>query len=669
MKKKLLITFLVVAMLVCVLAACGGNKTPECAHNWEETSTTATCENAGTATMTCSLCGATQEQTTMALGHQFERTETVKATCKTGGYDIYSCKNCDATEERNKTNPDYSPAGHQYVQEGKEPTCTTAGYEDNICQLCGSGDGNRVQKPALKHTYFREGYDGITGLTLDAPKCEVSGKLTYQCQDCDVSVSYTYDDLVKLIDDEKPVPADADPEDIKPLEHVMVANLDKKTEATCEAVGQNWEICQNGCGKEEQVADTPALGHTYTRESVGTVDYNYEVTQQPTCIKIGYKWVVCGDCGHCTADDENPDVDAYRLDVPATGKHVFERENPVVTAPTCTEAGYTTYGCSVDPDCVETEDRDPVAALDHDWVLTVKDLLNGTTPTCKTNGDYPYHCSRCDATSVNENGEANNGAKHLGYTKGNFEGGVAPTCISRGQYYCTDCKTVFNAYPDDTLADAHGNHVYNRENPVVTAPTCSTYGYTTYGCSADAKCTETQDRDYVARTSHTFFARSEDGTIVCMNCSETYIDSTTIIAQDERELCDHETPDETCETCGIGVIITGTKTPDPAYQLEAGVALTTEFLKGAALIELKGDTSYQIAAYDKDGNQITTYDVVLGEVDTGYDLDVKTTANGTTYVDLTEIETEIAKIVVTATADAEVVFYVTEANVTVQPIA
>ena len=152
-----------------------------------------------------------------------------------------------------------------------------------------------------------------------------------------------------------------------------------------------------------------------------------------------------------------------------------------------------------------------------------------------------------------------------------------------------------------------------------------------------------------------------------MNCSETYIDSTTIIAQDSKELCNHATPDETCETCGIGVIITGTKTPDPAYELEAGVALTTEFLKGAALIELKGDTSYTIAVYDKDGNQITTYDVVDDGTDIGV-INVVTTANGTTYVDLTEIETEIAKIVVTATADAEVIFYVTEENVTKQQI-
>ncbi|MBO5092328.1 MAG: hypothetical protein J6C61_07595, partial [Clostridia bacterium] len=89
MKKKLFITFVVVAMLVCVLAACGGNKTPECAHNWEDTSTTATCLEAGETLQTCSLCGDTQTVAAAALGHAMERTETIKATCIAGGYDIY----------------------------------------------------------------------------------------------------------------------------------------------------------------------------------------------------------------------------------------------------------------------------------------------------------------------------------------------------------------------------------------------------------------------------------------------------------------------------------------------------------------------------------------------------------------------------------------------------
>lgn len=662
MKKKLFITFVVVAMLVCVLAACGGNKTPECAHNWEDTSTTATCLEAGETLQTCSLCGDTQTVAAAALGHAMERTETIKATCIAGGYDIYKCthEGCDATEERNKTSQDFSPSAHQYEPDVKEPTCTKSGYTDNICALCGSGDGTREPIPALKHTYEREDYDGTTGMSRVEPACETSGSITYKCQDCDNEVTYTYDDLVKEGKTELA-------ESIKALEHDMIANPDKTTAPTCLGVGTNWLICANGCGKQEQVADTPALGHTYERDEVGTDDYNYEMADEdkPTCINIGYEWVVCDDCGWCTKNDDEPNVDAYRRDVPATGKHVFDLEG-ATTAPTCTEAGYTTYHCSADGACVEKENRNPVPALDHDWVLT-SELLDNGVPTCKTNGDYPYHCSRCDATSVNEEGETNNGARHQGYTAGIFTGGVAPTCISRGKYFCTDCETVFDAYTEDTLADAHGNHVYNKENPVVTAPTCSTYGYTTYGCSADPNCTATQNRDYVARTLHTFYERSEDGTIVCKECSETYIDSTTIIAQDSKELCNHATPDETCETCGIGVIITGTKTPDPAYQLEAGVAKEVTFLKGAALIELKGDTSYTIAVYDKDNNQITTYDVVDDGTDIGV-INVVTTANGTTYVDLTEIETEIAKIVVTATADAEVIFYVTEENVTKQQI-
>lgn len=662
MKKKLLITFIVVAMLVCVLAACGGgNKTPECTHNWEDTSTTATCLEAGETLQTCSLCGDTQTIAAAALGHTMERFETIKATCIAGGYDIYKCthEGCDATEERNKTSQDFSPSAHNYEPDVKEPTCTKAGYTDNICTLCGSGDGNRETIPALKHTYERADYDGTTGMSRVEPQCEIAGSITYACQDCNNTVTYSYEDLVK---DGKTELA----ESIKALEHNMIANTEKTTAPTCLEVGSNWLICANGCGKEEQVADTPALGHTYEREDVGTADYNYIVTDEPTCINIGYKWVVCDDCDWCTKNDDEPNVDAYRLDVAATGNHIFDVKG-ATTAPTCTVDGYTTYHCSVDGACVAFENRDPVAALDHDWVLT-EELLDDGVPTCKTNGDYPYHCSRCDAKSINENGETNTGAVHEGYTPGVFTNGVAPTCVSRGKYFCTDCETVFDAYADDTLADADlSRHVFDVKEETI-APTCSTYGYTTYSCSLDKACTYTQDRDYTARTAHTFYDRSEDGTIVCMECSETYIDSTTIIATDSKELCNHS-EGETCETCGIGVIITGTKTPDPAYELVAGTAKEVAFLKGAALIELKGaaGTTYTIAVYDKDGNQITTYDVVDDGTDIGK-INVVTTAEGTTYVDLTEIETSIAKIVVTAAADAEAIFYVTEANVTTQTI-
>ena len=648
MKKKLIFSLVVVAMLVCVLAACGGNNTPTCAHAWEQVSTTATCEDAGTAQFTCTLCAATKQEAVAATGHTFERTEIVKATCVAGGYDLYECKNCDASEQRNKTSIDNSLTAHDFQDDIKDPTCDRSGYIDKICSRCGKGIGTREIVPALGHTYERDDFDGVTGVERKEPTCTENGEITYTCthEGCTASVTYSYDEVLEF-DEELAATLAA-------FGHNPTVDF-QLVEPSCLTPGYKVNMCANeGCDYTEQVAQYDALGHTYEREDATEATYVYEVELNPTCISVGYEWVVCTDCDHNTKDDETPDVDAYRKTIAATGNHVYDMDKGT-TAPTCIDQGYTTYGCSADKACVATEKRDYVDANGHEWVLTESLLTNGV-PTCKTNGDFPYHCANCTETSINENGESNTGALHTGYTKGNFTGGVAPTCISRGKYYCSDCESVVDAYADDTLADAHGNHVFDlADDP--TAPTCANYGYTVYGCSADKACVATEKRDYTERVAHDFTERTEDGTISCIACAKSYIDETTVIYTDSKELCNHA-PGETCETCGIGVVITGTKTPDPAHTFAAGTALTTEFEDGAALIELAGaeGTTYTIVVYDKNGAAITTYDAVVDGVvvDT---FNVATTASGSVIIDITEIEKNVGSIVVTASAEATVVFY------------
>lgn len=62
---------------------------------------------------------------------------------------------------------------------------------------------------------------------------------------------------------------------------------------------------------------------------------------------------------------------------------------PTVTAPTCTEQGYTTYTCSV---CGSSYISDYVSSLGHEmgkWVTTKE-------PTCTKDGEQRRDCSRCD---------------------------------------------------------------------------------------------------------------------------------------------------------------------------------------------------------------------------------------------------------------------------------
>ena len=61
-----------------------------------------------------------------------------------------------------------------------------------------------------------------------------------------------------------------------------------------------------------------------------------------------------------------------------------------VTAPTCTEEGYTTYTCA----CGSTKKDDETAALGHDWLADIIGL------PCQGAGDLVQICQRCGATEV-----------------------------------------------------------------------------------------------------------------------------------------------------------------------------------------------------------------------------------------------------------------------------
>ncbi|MBR4132484.1 MAG: S-layer homology domain-containing protein, partial [Oscillospiraceae bacterium] len=113
----------------------------------------------------------------------------------------------------------------------------------------------------------------------------------------------------------------------------------------------------------------------------------------------------------------------------------------VMTAPTCTEKGYTTYTCSK---CGDSYRGDEVAALGHDfgeWAVTKE-------ATCAASGEEARTCTRC-------------GEK--------------------------ETKAI----------DALG-HDYKA---VVTAPTCTEAGFTTYTC---ARCNDSYVGDEVAKLGHDF---------------------------------------------------------------------------------------------------------------------------------------------------------------------
>ncbi|MBE7100531.1 MAG: hypothetical protein E7364_02845 [Clostridiales bacterium] len=103
-------------------------------------------------------------------------------------------------------------------------------------------------------------------------------------------------------------------------------------------------------------------GGTY--EAIGT--HECSKFTEATCTEAA-KCVVCGK---------------------ANGEALGHSEDAVVTAPTCTEAGYTTYTCTV---CGETRVADEVAALGH----TASDWIVETEPEIGVAGKQYKECTVC----------------------------------------------------------------------------------------------------------------------------------------------------------------------------------------------------------------------------------------------------------------------------------
>lgn len=192
-------------------------------------------------------------------------------------------------------------------------------------------------------------------------------------------------------------------------------------EATCTETGLTDGAKCSKCGevqKEQEVI--PAKGHT--EETLPAV--------APTCDATGLKeGKKCTVCNTVTVEQEV---------IPAKG-HSYEA---TVTAPTCTDKGYTTHACACGHSYTDSE----VDALGHDW-----EAAAGDEPTCTKDGYEESYCTR--------------------------QCGVAPK---------------IETFP------ATGHNMVAGD---VVAPTCTEEGYTVYTCANG--CGETDNRDTVAALGHT----------------------------------------------------------------------------------------------------------------------------------------------------------------------
>ena len=239
------------------------------------------------------------------------------------------------------------------------------------------------------------------------------------------------------------------------------------TEATCTTNGEEKRVCS--CGE-------------YETQVIKSTGHNYEsVITAPTCTEKGYTTRTCSVCkdsyadnyvkalGHtlgdwktateatCIANGEEKrtcaDCDYFETQpVKATG-HNYEA---VITDPTCTESGFTTNTCS---NCQDSYVDKYVSATDHSFDVW-KTVIEAT---CTENGEEKQECKNCDYFET----------QTITATGHNYEAVVTdPTCTTLGYttYTCSKCQDNFES--DLVFPNGHSLGEWN----IVTPATCTTDG-------------------------------------------------------------------------------------------------------------------------------------------------------------------------------------------------
>ena len=286
---------------------------------------------------------------------------------------------------------------------------------------------------------------------MTEPTCTEQGYTTYTCH-CNDSYIADY---------------------VDELGHTEV--IDNAVASTCTETGltegKHCSVCEEVLIAQEVVE---ATGHDYE-----------EVVTEPTCTEQGYTTYTC-HCGDSYVDNY---VDALGH---TEGEVVIENNLP----PTCTKVGSfdNVIYCAI---CNEEITRDTiiVKANGHDYVSVI------TAPTCTEQGYTTYTCHCGDSYVDNYVGA-------LGHTEV-IDNAIASTCTETGLTegkHCSVCKEVLIA---QEVVEATGHDYVS----VITAPTCTEQGYTTYTCH----CNHSYIDNYVDALGHTEVIDNA----VASTCTET----------------------------------------------------------------------------------------------------------------------------------------------------
>ena len=369
-------------------------------HNMDETYVYATCTEDGSYHGVCLDCGYEESNVIPAQGHS-----NWNMTCGDTG----ECMECGAEftmvhdftwSPATCTDPAYcgncwqyigEPLAHNYVNGVctecymEDPDYVPCNHEyfypcDKVCMLC-----YEITNPDATHT--------IVAVDAKDATCTENGNIAYwYCSECGYAWA---DEALTQVTNRMSI--------IIPAAHTYAYSCDKVCAVCYELTNED---------AEHTIVAVDAKAATCT--ATGNIAYWY-----------------CSECGYAWADEALTQVTNQMSIVVPTIDHDYDH---VVTAPTCTAAGYTTHTC---------------AFCDYSYT----DSETEATGHADNNGDFK--CDGCATTMLPEDGEALTIVEALAIAK------LVGTSYTSQKYYVTGIiKSVYNTtYGNLYLVDDEGNEL------------------------------------------------------------------------------------------------------------------------------------------------------------------------------------------------------------------
>ena len=234
--------------------------------------------------------------------------------------------------------------------------------------------------------------------------------------------------------------------------------------------------------------------------TVSEHDYNTVVTP-PTCTEKGYTTYICKNCDHSYKGDETDVID-----------HTWG-EWEIIQSPTCTQGGGRKRTCEV----CKHEESENLNPSEHDWET---EYTVDKEATCTTDGSKSRHCKNCDAVTDSTV------IPRLEHSFTNYVSNNDATCTQDGT---KTAKCDNGCGETDTVADTGSMLEHEYEWQYNNDATCGKNGTETGTCKncpatitrekADTAL-EHEFKDYVSDNNATC---TENGTETakCEHCDET----------------------------------------------------------------------------------------------------------------------------------------------------